>query len=165
MTAEEAFLGKARGSKILLDTNLLLLLLIGSFDRSLITRFKRTSQFTPSDFDALVELLSASRQLVTTPHLLTEVSSLANALPSYLKLEWHQHLAEQTSRFFEVFIASETLMKQPAFLALGLADSAVFAAAAESLVLTEDYRLAGSLRASGMTAMSFSDLRAFVENA
>jgi hypothetical protein len=44
---------------VLLDTNLLLLDLIGQFNREHISRFKRTQTFTPTDYDLLRKVLSA----------------------------------------------------------------------------------------------------------
>ena len=51
-----------RSRGVLVDTNILLLLLIGSFDRSLITKFKRTgSRFSVEDFNLLRALLFSVR--------------------------------------------------------------------------------------------------------
>jgi hypothetical protein len=57
MTAQEALFNAYRGKRLLLDANLLLLFLIGTFDRSLIARFKRTAGFSANDFDVLANIL------------------------------------------------------------------------------------------------------------
>jgi hypothetical protein len=53
----EDLLEKYAGKGVLVDTNILLLLFVGSFDRTKISVFKRTSRFTPEDYDKLVVFL------------------------------------------------------------------------------------------------------------
>src|SRR5690606_14486178 len=62
---------------VLLDTNLLLLWLIGRYDRRLIGRHKRTEAYTTDDFQLLDRLTRRCTKRFTTPHVLTEVSNLA----------------------------------------------------------------------------------------
>ena len=62
--------------QIVVDTNLLLLLVIGITDRSLIAKHKRTRSFEAEDFDLLVSVLAGYDQVVVTPHIMTEVSNL-----------------------------------------------------------------------------------------
>jgi hypothetical protein len=62
---------------LLLDTNLLLLLLVGSLDPSLIQKEKVTANqgFDETDFNQLRDFVSQFQKLVATPHILTEVKS------------------------------------------------------------------------------------------
>src|SRR5437667_6470122 len=66
---------------ILVDSNILLLLLVGNFNRRLISKFKRTQTFDEQDYDILVDLLANFGSIHTTPHVLTEVSNLSRSLP------------------------------------------------------------------------------------
>ena len=61
----------------MLDTNLLLLLLIGSGAPGLLQTFKPTLNqgFTRADFELLVRACSPFETLLTTPHILTELSN------------------------------------------------------------------------------------------
>ncbi len=61
---------------VLLDTNLLLLLVVGLFNRDLIARHKRTNSFVPEDFDLLMEFIDGYDVLWVTSHCLAEVSNL-----------------------------------------------------------------------------------------
>ncbi len=67
-----------RSKTLLLDTNLLLLLFIGGKDSSLIPKAKTLSAFVEDDYDLLGEVINNSsfNSLVTTPHIMTEVSNL-----------------------------------------------------------------------------------------
>jgi hypothetical protein len=69
---------KHRGKGALVDTNLLVLYLVGTLNRRKITEFKRTSNFEISDFDLLSRLIKWFGRLIATPHVLSQVSDLAD---------------------------------------------------------------------------------------
>lgn len=52
---------------LLIDTNLLLLLVVGTIDPGYVRRHKRTQRFTTRDYDELVALADLFDVLVTTP--------------------------------------------------------------------------------------------------
>ena len=61
-----------------IDSNLMLLLVVGGLDPNAISRFKRTQKFEVQDFETLsyiVRFFAARRGLSTTPHVLTEVGT------------------------------------------------------------------------------------------
>lgn len=65
-------------SELLLDTNLLLLLSIGGKNTSLISKAKTLTAYTEEDYNLLQEFVRLNRftGLLTTPHIITEVSNL-----------------------------------------------------------------------------------------
>jgi hypothetical protein len=131
----------AHNLRVLLDTNLLILYLIGSTNRDRIGRFKRTQNYTIEDFDLLVQVLSGYRQYLTTPHILTQVDDL-------VKLEEPEYGA-----FLELFRswiggASESiasaieLVRDPMFFRVGFADTGIGKAAEQGTdILTDDLNL------------------------
>jgi hypothetical protein len=147
-----------RGGRILLDSNLLLLLTVGSFDRSLIARYKRTDTFRASDYDLLVTIVEPFTTLVTTPHILTEVSNLANSLPSSLKFDWSRHFAAQMEVFSEVREESRIVARHGLFPEFGLTDASIARLTENTLILTQDGRLAARLNAVHFCALNLSDL-------
>jgi hypothetical protein len=163
MTNLEAVFNQYRGKRVLLDANLLLLFLIGSYERSRIARFKRTAGFSESDFDILAGLMTAFRAMVTTPHVLTEVSNLANSLPEHLKPSWSEHFALQTASLTELFEPAVEVMLQESFLAFGLTDAAIHCASIDTLILTEDFRLSGFLISRGVAVLNFKELLLFAQ--
>ena len=70
---------------LLLDTNLLLLLFIGGKDTSFIKKAKTLSAYTEEDYELLQEFVSLNRftGLLTTPHIITEVSNLLQPMQPY----------------------------------------------------------------------------------
>ena len=56
-------------NKIIIDTNLLVLLVVGITERSLIQKHKRTRNFEVEDFDLLTGVLSNFDEIIVTPHI------------------------------------------------------------------------------------------------
>ncbi len=165
MTLEEQLFAKHRGKSVLLDSNLLLVFLAGSLSPHLFGRFKRVSAYTLDDYELLVRLLGSFTTLLTTPHILTEVSNLSNSLPEWLKSDWHQNFAalidsqNDTPGLRERWTPATELAQLPEFLTFGITDTALTELASEALVVTEDYRLSNVLRSQGVPVLNFGDLR------
>jgi rRNA-processing protein FCF1 len=165
MTIEERLYERHRGNRVLLDSNLLLLFLVGGYSLSLIRTFKRVSDYSVQDYRLLVEFLGSFKILVVTPHVLTEVSNLANSLPQGIKTEWFRSFAEllasqgSTPGLREHHIAADAIAKTREFYAFGITDAAISLISSDTLVVTADYRLSGTLRKKGVEVLNFSDLR------
>lgn len=158
MIAADSLLTGYRGKRVLLDANLLLLYLLGSFQREQIPLFKRTSSFRLEEFDLLVAVMRHSSALVTTPHILTEVSNLANALPAHLKGAWFRFFATTVRKYVEVYTPAGELFEESCFNPFGLADASIQNASRGTLLLTDDFRLSGYLASIGVTTINFRDL-------
>lgn len=158
----ETLLARHRAAGIIVDTNLLLLLLIGSHNPTLISSFKRTTRYTSLDFDILVEALALFSSLLTTPHILTEVSNLAGQLGDPGRQEVMRDLAEMIPILSELTVPAEEAAANPAFPRFGLTDVAILqqAGAGKYLVLTDDFRLSQYLASIGVEVFNFNHLRA-----
>jgi hypothetical protein len=148
-----------QGWPVVLDSNLLLLYWCASFDPSLIRTFKRLNAFSPSDVFILGDALSALGELRTTPHVLTEVSNLANALPSWRKPAWSLHISGGISLVPELYEPASLIVAGKGFAEFGLTDAALMRLAAEHLILTIDWRLASMLSSCGLAGINFKHLR------
>jgi len=73
---------------VFLDTNLLVLLVVGSVDRGQVERHRRTKRFTVEDYDRLVRLLEGLEQVFVTPNTLTEASNLLERRGDPRFLNW-----------------------------------------------------------------------------
>jgi rRNA-processing protein FCF1 len=156
---------QTRRAGLLIDTNILLLLLAGRFDRRLIGNFKRLAQFNDSDFDVLQALVSRYQRLLTTPNILTEVSSFANQLPEVTRAAFFGNLADELVLLDERYVASRETAPGEDLRRLGLADAVTAVCAREGiLVLTDDFRLAQTLRKRGLHVLNFNHLRTLYWN-
>jgi hypothetical protein len=165
MTLEEQLLIRYQGKSVLLDSNLLLVFLSGTLGRGVFERFKRVSEYSFDDYELLVALLRSFKILLTTPHILTEVNSLANSLPTWYKQEWSENFAaliaseDESPGLSEKWIPAAELSAIPEFEKFGITDAAITRLSSEGLVITADYRLSEVLRARGVSVINFRDLR------
>jgi hypothetical protein len=156
--AENSLLKPFVGKPVLLDSNILLLHWCASFDPALIHTFKRLSSFQMEDVDLLSETLKAFSSVRTTPHVLTEVSNLANGLPEWRKIDWSKHFSHQIETISEEWTQAATIATGN-FMWLGLTDAALARLASTHVILTLDFPLSNSLESQGLNVINFTHLR------
>lgn len=146
--------------KILLDTNLLVLLVIGLTDRELILRHKRTRTFEPADYDLLVEVLASFDTVVVTPHVLAEASNLLSQIGEPTLSVLRTTFAKLVEMQEEVYVAGKDGVRRPEFLRLGLTDTAILELAdADLALLMTDVGLYLEAAKSNPLAENFNHLR------
>lgn len=155
-TLLEAYAGKG----VLLDSNLLLLLVVGTYDRSQVGKFKRLIMFVPEDFDILRAVVSRFRNVYVTPNTVTEVSNLAGSFSGDARKHCFRSFAATILASEELIVPSADAAQHFAFEKLGITDAAIFSVAGNPpLVLTTDFPLSQSLAASGLPVINFNHLR------
>ena len=153
-------LARYKSKGVIIDTNLLLMYLVGTYDPHRITKFKRTITFVVEDFYTLLEFFNYFDKIVTTPNILTEVNSLAGQLPNDIKALFSLNFAAQLDSLDEHYKKSITLTQSPHFSKFGLTDSGIVdLAQGRYLVLTDDLRLFGYLQNVGIDAINFNQIR------
>lgn len=149
-----------RHKGLLLDTNLLLLLLIGTLQPTEITQFSRTRMFTTEDYDLLKLVVDDFQTFATTPNILTEVNNLSNKLSARLKTDYFRLFTAWIENTREFYIVSDDLSKHAEFTTYGLTDLSILHAAKDRfLVLTIDLPLTVLLQVSGVAVINFIHLR------
>jgi predicted nucleic acid-binding protein len=127
--------------RILIDTNLLILLAVGIYDRAYISSHKRCSSFDADDFDLLMILLEG-QQLVVTTHVLTEASNLLWQTSEPHSSKIRDTLREIVETTMELSEVSSKVMNTSKFMKLGLTDAAILTMSEKSLqILTVDLDL------------------------
>jgi predicted nucleic acid-binding protein len=160
MSPSELSPGLSRGVGLLVDTNLLVLLVVGTVNRQRIETFKRTRQYTEADYDLLLRVLQAFPELYTLAHVMAEVSNLTD-LTGAERLRARHFLKETISLMHEMEISSARAAEDRLYERLGLADAAISAAArAQNLaVLTDDLDLYVQLSRDNLSVINFTHLR------
>ncbi|MDB4906265.1 MAG: hypothetical protein JWO05_1049 [Gemmatimonadetes bacterium] len=144
----------------LVDTSLLLVLIVGLVERSLIGRFKRTDTYSEGDLDLLVGELRDFDRLITTPTILAEVSNHLGQLRQPAREEARLRLASMVFNWHEQYEVSSALMTDAEFTRIGLTDVAICDAAARAhTVFTADFDLYTTLARRGFTVVNFNHLR------
>ena len=137
----------------LVDTNLLVLLVVGNVNPDLIAKHRRLDGFTVADYVALRDLINLVDRVLLTPNTLTETSNLLgqHGEPERtLLMEGLQALIEGSD---EIVIASAQASANPAFPSLGLTDAVLLEAASEEMpLITVDAQLYSLATAKGQYA-------------
>jgi hypothetical protein len=161
MTASDEVAVRNRGRGLLLDSNLLLLLLVGSVEPELIVRFKRTRQFLMRDYELLLDFTSQFQVVVSTPHILCEVSHLAAALHGDHRATFFVRMGQMIERLDERNVAGRIIAADDYFQRLGITDTAIaLLSTGDLLALTVDATLASCVAARGGAAVNFNHVRA-----
>lgn len=155
--AKQLQMYRTRG--VVVDSNLLLLLFIGSYERSKIRTSSRLAQFSEDDYEILLRVLEPFRLIVTTPNILTEVSNLSGGIPEGEKEAYFTAFAARLSLLDEQHVGSAAALTNR-WAKFGLTDAVIATIAKNKyLVLTDDFRLSQSLNADGIHALNFNHLR------
>lgn len=154
-----SLISKHRQNGLLIDSNLLLLLVIGLYDRRRIEGFKRTSTYTLGDFQRIGQLQGQFSKLWTTPNILTEVDNLGRQLPVN---EWPKFSASMRSlclKMFESSVKSTEATERSTFARFGLADCVTLSLGSSFLLITDDLPLYIEALRLGYDAINFNHLR------
>ncbi|HIE9720946.1 TPA: hypothetical protein ACXRZE_004659 [Klebsiella variicola subsp. variicola] len=125
----------------LIDTNLLLLFVIGSVDNgAFIKSSKRLKAFSYSDYQLLVDFIGDYDNFATTPYILAEVSNLID-LSDYAADEAYKSL-KLVSEIAEIIDVDPPLdTNHTHFFRYGLTDVNILKIALTRPILTADERL------------------------
>jgi hypothetical protein len=156
----DRLLAHYRPKGVLVDSNLLLLFLVGLADRRLIRDFKRTCVYSEEDHDLLCRVFAWFRLRIVTSHVLTEVSNLIGQLPNERQALVRLGLCESFEQLVEESVPTGTILRRSEFLKFGLTDTALFLLAKRKmLLLTVDLPLASLCESSRLDVLNFNHLR------
>lgn len=147
--------------ELLVDSNLLVLYVVGNVNPARIAQFKRTSRYSAWHFQLLLRLLQPYERLLTLPHILTEVSNLTDLDGKETDLA-RLVLRETVRCLHEEPIQSLVAAEGDLFRRLGLTDSAIAELAhLQGIdVLTDDLDLHLALLARNISSFNFSQISA-----
>ncbi len=150
------------GLAVALDSNLLLLFVVGNTSRDLIAKHKRLREFDTEDYDLLRDQLSAATQIIVTPNTLTETSNLIDHIAEPARGQIYGTLralvANPATR--ETYVPSVSASRRAELPRLGLTDCALLELVAQGLpLITVNLRLFLAAIGSGGKALNFNHLR------
>lgn len=149
-----------KATPILIDTNLLVLYVVGAASRSYIEKHKRLTEFVVDDYDALLKLINNASAVFVTPHTLAETSNLARYIGEPARTEVLKVLKALINDADELPISSKSASAHNEFLRLGLTDAVLLEAAdVETILLTTDLELYLAVQATGAPAINFNHIR------
>jgi len=145
---------------LLIDTNLLVLFVVGTVNRHRIGNFKRTRQYERSDYELLLRVMDVFTPLYTLPHVMAEVSNLTD-MNGPERRQARQILKERLETLQEPVIPSVRATQDEHYERLGLVDAAIAVVAREEkcAVLTDDLDLYVGLSRQGAAVLNFAYLQ------
>ncbi|MFP4052977.1 MAG: hypothetical protein ACLFV7_03835 [Phycisphaerae bacterium] len=135
-----------------LDTNVLLLLLVGETDPKLIPRIARLSHYSIPAYRKLKRSLAMTRGLLVTPHVFSELSNLPfQDIKGPLRERFVAIMRLVLGRFEERSVEMETILKHPLLEKIGVTDVSLAEAGRrrDTVIVTDDFRAAGMLERQG----------------
>jgi hypothetical protein len=147
---------------VIIDTNLLLLLIVGSASVSFIEKHKRLiGTYNKDDFSILGAIISEFSEIVSIPHVLAEVSNLARQIDDPARTLIMEKLKVFISTTLEFAIPSLNGVERNEYQSLGLTDSVLLHLCALSIngvtptLITVDSALANAAISLGYSAIDF----------
>jgi rRNA maturation endonuclease Nob1 len=132
---------------MVIDTNALVLLIVGLIDKNLISRHKRTSGFDKKDFDNLRLIARKPSDIIVPNNVWTEVDNLLNGFRGIHKSEYYLLLKKLIQETTEEYIASVDLVNKDSFQTVGITDSILLELSlATQHLITSDYELTNIAR-------------------
>ena len=145
-----------------IDSNLLVLLVVGSESRDLIDRHRRLREYTAEDYDLLLEMAADVDRIFVTPNTLTEASNLLAYRQYGSRLSrLYERLRLLIEASEEIVVRSADAASNRAYGRLGLTDAALLeVATADTPVLTADVGLyLAALAKDPYAALNFNHRR------
>ncbi|HEY5237460.1 MAG TPA: PIN domain-containing protein [Rhizomicrobium sp.] len=145
---------------VVIDSELLVLLVVGIASREYISRHRRLRAYTEADFDLLSDLISRYSEIIVTPNTLTEASNLLGYVNEPIK----RHVFDVFRKFIgisgETYLESKLASERDEFVRLGLTDSVLLKASeGDRVLVTADLDLYLAACASEHHAVNFNHLR------
>ena len=136
---------------ILIDTNALIILILGQINPKLIDTHKRTSIYEERDYYDILSIINKIEDLVVLPNVWTEVDNLLNGFNGNHKYLHIENITTVIKKSSEIFLNSIIAVESDSFYNLGLTDSLLLELAKEcELLITSDSSLSDQARAKGI---------------
>ena len=146
---------------ILIDSNCLLVLLLGMIDPNLIDTHSKTSIYEKKDFYDLMSFIGDIKSLVVLPNIFTEVDNLLNKnFKGNQKYLYIKSIIELMLNSKEEYLKSVLIRDKTSFYDLGLTDSLILELAKQNnLLITDDSQLSDYARANSIEVYDMKYLR------
>ncbi len=136
---------------VLIDSNALIVLMIGLIDIRLFKNHKTTSIYDEQDFIDLTTVIERMERLVVLPNVWTEVDNLLNNFGGNYKYLYIQQLTKAITITNERYVEAVTATNHYAFSDIGLTDTLLLHVAMKhELLITSDSRLSDYATAAGI---------------
>lgn len=146
--------------QLVIDTNLLVLYVVGTAGRNLITKHKKLAAYLPEDYDALLRIIDRAAVVLVTPNTLTETSNLATYIAEPARTDILSVLRAVVRSSEEVYVSGKDACERTEYIRLGLTDAALLhALGSRRTLLTVDLDLHLAALSAGQATINFNEVR------
>ena len=147
--------------RLVLDTNMLLVFIVGSVDPNLLGITKRVKEYRPADYEIIVTYLGFFNDVILLPTIVSETSNLLDQMWGERRKLCMTLLADLTQTSNEIYVRSGLAATQPEYMELGITDASILCVLNEdTYLLTADLALYLAAICRRQNAQRFEDLRA-----
>ena len=136
-----AYLSRHRDRGLMLDTNLMLLWIVGQAGVHGLALHKRTDRYGENDYLAVSAAVERVSRVVVLPNILTETDNLLRQGRSDLVRRCLDIWVRRLGEFDEQHRPSLSIVKDAALVRYGLTDALLAAGADDPLLATDDLKL------------------------
>lgn len=149
---------------LIVDTNILLLYIVGKFNTEYIKKFRRTEIYNANVFSVISWLISFfDKRIYISPQIISELSNLSpeaskkNNKDIEMVVEYFKVFKEiLTKVFFEKYIHKDEILSFPYLYKYGVTDLSIYKLAKDNnyLVVTDDFKLSNYLKKNNVTSIN-----------
>lgn len=145
---------------VLIDTNLLAVVVVGSVCPDLFEKHKRLRAYLPEDYTAISNLLSTFDSVLVCPHVLAETSNIIRLTNETHAGLFGQALLALSSLLDERHLTLTDAAARPEYGRLGLTDAVLLTLASQgACLLSDDLDLYLAAAYAGYDAINYSHVR------
>lgn len=136
---------------IVVDSNALVVLLVGLVDPKQISQHSRTSIYDEADFQDLLTLIDRYENILAIPNIWAEVDNLLNDFNGGHKDNYVAHIINLIQKSSERYLASTSVSLDYHFHPLGLTDTLILQLSKEAeFLITADSKLSDYAKSLGI---------------
>lgn len=152
---------------IIVDSNIMLLFLVGCYDINYINMFKRTMKYTIEEYYFIRDLLTTyyyKDKLYTSPHILTELSNLSKKIKGDRRNKYFNFFIKILNNAYEIYIEKNKILEFKELSKFGITDIGIYKIAKKNnlLVLTDDFRLSSYLLGNCINALNLRNISKYL---
>lgn len=136
---------------VLIDTNALVVLIVGLVEPNLFKTHNKTSIYDKDDFEELLSVIESVEHLIILPNVWTELDNLLNGFTGHHKEKYIEEIKAGLQDSTEIYVESKIGVEHHSFYNLGLTDSLILHYSLTKdceLLITSDSQLSDYARAN-----------------
>lgn len=147
--------------RVVVDTNLLILLVTGRTSLEYIGKHKNLRTFALEDYATLTEFIGGVEHIFLTPNVLAETSSLAGQIGDPIRRQIRTSLRLIIENAEEKYVESRAAVAREEYAWLGLTDASLLELSfrEKATILSTDLMLCHTAAKLGLPAVNFNHLR------